>query len=95
MYRNYLDWFQISFTKVVWKKHPSLSFWYVPIQTSWSWKAPNFAANLLEGRQAAEFIQDHLPGRYDVPLSPVETTSSRVSSMAEAAAHTACDGVGV
>ena len=55
-YTNFLDWVQASFTKVVWRNHPSLSFLEVPIRTSRSWMASDFEVNLLEGRQAAEFI---------------------------------------
>ena len=39
VYRNVLDWFQDSFTKVFWKKHPTLSFWEGLIRTGWSWEA--------------------------------------------------------
>ena len=88
MYRNVLNWFQASFTKVVWKNNPTLSFWEVPIRTSWSWESSNLAANFAEGRQVTEFIQGQFLGRYGAPLALTDTTSARVVSTDEAAPST-------
>ena len=93
MYKNALNWVKASFTKVVWRNHPSLSFFEVPIRTSRSWGASNFEANSQEGRQAAEFIWSRFPGHYGTPLSPADSTISCVSPMAEATAQADCDGV--
>ena len=75
-YGNVLDWVHASFTKVVWKNHPSLSFIEVLIRTSWSWKASNFAANSPEDQQVLEFIRGRFLGRYGAPLAPEDTTSA-------------------
>ena len=93
-YGNVLNWLQASFNNVVWKKHSSLFFQEGPIRTSPLWKASNFAANSLEGRQAAEFIQGWFLGRYGAPFAPADTTSARVAPMAKAASHVARNGVG-
>ena len=92
-YENVLDWVQASFTKLVWRNYPSLSFREGPIRTSRSWGASDFEANLQDGRQAAEFIRGRFPSRYGAPLAPVDTTSARVTPMAKASIHAARDGV--
>ena len=78
---------------MVWGNHPSLSVLEGPIWTSWSWGSSDFEAKLQEGRQAAELIRGWFPVRYGSPLNPADTTSARVSPMAEAAAHAARDNV--
>ena len=55
-YKNVLEWVQSSFTKVVWRNHPSLSFLEVPIRTSRYWETSDFESNSQEGQQEAEFI---------------------------------------
>ena len=94
VYANVLNWVQANFIKVVWKKHPTLSYLGGPIWTSQSWVPSDFEANSLEGRQASEFIRGQFPGRYGAPHTG-DTTSSRVATTVEAATHAAHDGVQV
>ena len=56
VYANVVDWVQASFTKVVWKNHPTLSYLEGPIRTSRYWLPSDFEINSLEGCQASEFI---------------------------------------
>ena len=56
VYDNVLDWFQGSFTKVVWKNHLTLSYLEGPIRTSWYWVPSYFEVNSLEGIQSSKFI---------------------------------------
>ena len=74
VYTNVLDWAQASFTNVVWKNHPTLSYLEVPIQTSRSWVPSDFEVNSLDGRQASEFIRGRFPGHYGAPLDPPLTS---------------------
>ena len=64
MYVNVFDWVQATFTKVVWKNHPTLSYIEGPIWTSRFWVASDFEVNSIEVRQASNFIQGRFPGRY-------------------------------
>ena len=91
MYRNVLDWFQATFTKVVWNSHTT-SYLDGPIRASRSWVASDFEGNSLEGRQASEFIRGRFQGRYGAPLTG-DSSIVRAAATAEAAANAAQDGV--
>ena len=91
LYGNILDWFQATFTKVVWKSHTT-PYLDGPIRTSWSWVASDFEGKYLEGRQYSEFIRGRSPGRYGASLTG-DTSNTCAVTTAEAAANAAQDGV--
>ena len=94
-YAKVLDWVQASFTKVVWKNQPTLSYVEVTIRTSRSWVPSNFEVYSLEMCQAPEFIRGRFTVRYGDPLTPGDTIGSHVTPTDGDAAHAARDGVQV
>ena len=56
LYGNFLNWFQATFIKVVWKSHTT-SYLDGPIRKSRSWMASDFEGKSMEVRQASYFSE--------------------------------------